>query len=340
LEARLRKPIRILLIDDSPTMLQVLIRLLSEQPDLEVVGTAPGGEEAVTLAHSLRPDIITLDVKMPGLDGLGITERVMAECPCRIVLVSGAPETDVSFRALQAGALEVIAKPQGSPEDVVRFGERLRSTIRLLIEVPLEAPPTEGRVILPDLPSELQVAGFGLAASIGGPAALATLLWLLPRGLPYPLFIAQHITPGFTMALQRWMTSLSPLPVELARPFERPRPGTIYLAPDGHHMRVGPQGEFVLERASVSACPSGDLLLESLAQAYGAHAAGAVLSGMGEEGTEGLRAIRQAGGLTFAQDPETSLVPKMPESALRARAAEHGVSPEALATVLRTLGGV
>jgi two-component system chemotaxis response regulator CheB len=333
------KPIQVLLTDDSPTMLQVLTRLLSAQPDVTVVGTARDGEEAVALARSLRPDVITLDVQMPGMDGLGATERIMAEMPCRILMVSGAPDTDVSFRALQAGALEVIAKPQGSPEDVARFGVRLLSAIRLLAEVPLVTQRQEGRATAPTLPTGARVAGFGLAASIGGPTALASLLWLLPRSLPYPLFIAQHITQGFTVGLHRWLSSLSPLPVEIARPSEQPKPGIVYLPPDGHHLRVGLQGELVVEKASGSTFPSGDLLLASMSRAYGAQAAGAVLSGMGEEGAVGLMAIKRAGGLTFAQDPQTCLVAGMPEAALRNKATDHAVSPEALATVLRSLEG-
>jgi two-component system chemotaxis response regulator CheB len=154
------------------------------------------------------------------------------------------------------------------------------------------------------------------------------------------LFIAQHITPGFTAGLHRWLSSLSPLPVEIARPGEMPKAGTVYLAPDSHHLRVGMQGEFVIERASGSTFPSGDLLLASMSRAYGANAAGAVLSGMGEEGAVGLMAIRRAGGLTFAQDPETCLVASMPQAAIRNKSTEHPVSPEALATVLRALEGV
>ncbi|HLL05888.1 MAG TPA: chemotaxis protein CheB [Myxococcaceae bacterium] len=334
------KPIQVLLTDDSPTMLQVLTRLLSAQPDVTVVGTARDGEEAVALARSLRPDVITLDVQMPGMDGLGATERIMAESPCRILMVSGAPDTDLSFRALQAGALEVIAKPQGAPEDVARFGVRLLSAIRLLAEVPLVTQRHEGRSTAPALGPNTKVAGFGLASSIGGPTALASLLWLLPRSLPYPLFIAQHITPGFTAGLHRWLSSLSPLPVEIARPGELPKAGTVYLAPDSHHLRVGTQGEFVIERASGSTFPSGDLLLASMSRAYGNNAAGAVLSGMGEEGAVGLMAIRRAGGLTFAQDPETCLVASMPQAAIRNKSTEYPVSPEALATVLRALEGV
>ncbi|ADO71594.1 chemotaxis protein CheB [Stigmatella aurantiaca] len=334
------KPIQVLLTDDSPTMLQVLTRLLSAQPDVSVVGTARDGEEAVALSRSLKPDVITLDVQMPGMDGLGATERIMSESPCRILMVSGAPDTDLSFRALQAGALEVIAKPQGAPEDVARFGVRLLSAIRLLAEVPLVTQRHEGRSTAPALPPGSRVAGFGLTASIGGPTALASLLWLLPRSLPFPLFIAQHITPGFTVGLHRWLSSLSPLPVEIARATEQPRAGTVYLPPDGHHLRVGPQGELVVERASGSTFPSGDLLLASMARAYGVHAAGAVLSGMGEEGAVGLMAIRRAGGLTFAQEPETCLVAGMPEAALRNKATEQVVSPETLATVLRALEGV
>jgi two-component system chemotaxis response regulator CheB len=333
-------PIRVLLTDDSPTMLSVLSRLLAAQPDVTVVGTARDGEEAVALVRSLKPDVITLDVQMPGMDGLGATERIMAETPCRILMVSGAPDTDLSFRALQAGALEVIAKPQGSPEDVARFGVRLLSAIRLLAEVPLVTKRNEGRATAPELPAGARVAGFGLSASIGGPSALASLLWLLPRSLPYPLFIAQHITPGFTGGLHRWLSSLSPLPVEVARASEQPRAGTVYLAPDGHHLRVGSQGELVIEKASGTTFPSGDLMLASLSRAYGSHSAGVVLSGMGEEGAVGLMAIKRAGGLTFAQDPETCLVASMPEAALRNKATEHRVSPEALANILRSLEGM
>jgi len=128
--------------------------------------------------------------------------------------------------------------------------------------------------------------------------------------------------------------------VEIARASEQPRPGTVYLAPDGHHLRVGIQGELVIEKASGTTFPSGDLLLASLSRAYGPNAAGAVLSGMGEEGAVGLMAIKRAGGLTFAQDPETCLVAGMPESALRNKSTENKVSPEALAGVIRQLEGM
>lgn len=330
--------IRVLLADDSPTMLDALAACLADEASIEVVGRARDGMEAVEKAIALRPDVITMDVLMPRLDGLGATAAIMAEAPARILVVASVTEDrqqDLSFRAISAGALEVIPKP-GAGTPLPLWGERLAAAVRLMSEVPVvrrrRLPPRGG----PQLHGRGgQLDAFGLAASTGGPPALADLLSALPGDLPVPVLVAQHLAPGFTTGLVRWLSEVTPLQVRVAGAGEAARPGVVYLAPDACHLEIDAEGLLVTARGSGAGhCPSGDRLLTSLARAYGARCGGAVLTGMGEDGARGLLEIRRAGGLTFAQDEESSVVFGMPGAARALGAVDQLVSIPTLAAVL------
>jgi two-component system chemotaxis response regulator CheB len=328
------KPIRVLVVDDSATVRSALVALLYEDPDVQVVGEAQDGVRAVELARTLRPDVITMDVLMPRLDGLGATAAIMAETPSRVLVVCTVAEDrqlDLSFRAMAAGALELISKPPGGGAGALRaWGQKLREAIHLMAEVPVvgrKPKPAAAPHHEPELVGE--VDAFGLVASTGGPPALAICLAQLPPDLRVPLFIAQHIAEGFTAGLLRWLGSVSRLPVALAETGMVPRPGRVYLPPDGHDLAIGGGTLHVTRSAGVHS-PSGDLLLSSLAAAYGSRAGGVVLTGMGDDGARGLSAIHAAGGVTLAQDEQSSVVFGMPQ-------ASHALCPGTALVPLESL---
>ncbi|MGC4119735.1 MAG: chemotaxis protein CheB [Myxococcales bacterium] len=326
---------RVLIADDSPTLRRALRALLGADPRFAVVGEAEDGEEAVQLAKKLRPDLITVDVLMPRLDGLGATERIMSEAPTRIVVVSqlAATQEDLAVRALAAGALALVAKPQvRTGADLDAWGAQVRDTVRLMSEVPVVTRHASRAPHLAPAPAGPAaragpLKAFGLVASTGGPQVLAEILAPLPRGLPVPLLVAQHIADGFGRGLVRWFTDVSQLVIEVAVHGERAQAGHVYLAPDGCDLELG-EGEVLLTKASKGHYrPSGDLLLASLAKVLGARAGGIVLSGMGEDGARGLLALRRAGGLTFAQDEASCVVWGMPRAAVQLDAAEVTLAP-------------
>jgi two-component system chemotaxis response regulator CheB len=323
--------IRVLLADDSSTMRLALSHFLKQEPRVAVVGEARDGAEAVRLALELKPDVVSMDIRMPVLDGLEATRRIMATRPCRIVVVSSHSadaEVQNAFQAVQAGAVELFPKPSAG-EDLAAWGTGL---CRVMLKVGLAAlhlsHPQAATRVIPKLEGLGRVDAFGIAASTGGPPALATLLAVLPPELPVPVLVAQHITEGFTQGLVRWLGQACKLKVVLAQAGELALPGTVYLAPDGRHLEVDAEGLFKLPAASTGVCPSGDRLLACMARTWGRKAAGAVLTGMGRDGAEGLLAVRQAGGATFAQDEASCVVFGMPAAARDLGAAHQLLPPE------------
>jgi two-component system chemotaxis response regulator CheB len=286
--------VRVLVADDSQTLQQALRVLLSEDPRIEVVGAAADGVEAVALAKTLRPDVITMDVRMPRLDGLAATAAIMAEAPARILVVAAVSDDQqsLSFRAMSAGALEVIAKPQGVSADELRpWGTRLADSICLMSEVPVVTRRrSRALAALSGLPLQSQglVDVLGLVASTGGPPALAEILGVLPATLPVPILVAQHIASGFARGLRRWLSEVTPLQVELVTGPTALRPGTVYLPADASDLEVDRQGLAQAAPPSGTHRPSGNRLLSSLARVFGPRAAGVVLTGMGEDGALGL----------------------------------------------------
>src|SRR5207253_3164869 len=213
-----RQPIRILVADDSLTMRNALMALLAQEQDLRIIGEARDGVEAVEKARELRPDVITMDVNMPRLDGLGATAAIMAESPARVLMVCAVSEDrqlDLSFRAMAAGALEVISKPGPAQDELHRFGRRVAEAARLMAEVPVVRRSQGGHGNL--RAGGAGVAAIGLVASTGGPPALSVVLRGLPGDLSAPVLIAQHIAAGFTAGLIRWLSEVAVLKVDVAR---------------------------------------------------------------------------------------------------------------------------
>lgn len=332
-------PTRVLVADDSPTIRHALRVLLEEDRDLTVVAEAKDGDEAVAVAQREKPDVITMDVMMPGLDGLRATEEIMAVAPTRIIVISqlATREQSLAFRALEAGALELLPKPQiRGTADLQRWGLEVRQAIRLMREVPVvtrHRPALAGAATVPH-GGRRALDAVGLVASTGGPQAVVSILARLPPGLPVTLLVAQHIASGFVDGMRRWFAESTRLEVRIASDREKAQRGCVYLAPPGCSLVWTRDGALGTPACGQGLCPSGDALLSSLAEELGPRAGGVVLSGMGEDGARGLLAVRRAGGLALAQSAATSVVNGMPGAAHALGAAEALVAPEEAAARL------
>ena len=332
------KKVRVLVAEDSDAMRNTLLTFFAADPRIEVIGSARDGLEAVAMVAQLRPDLVTMDVMMPGLDGVGATARIMAEAPVRILMISAYADDqqiDLSFRAIAAGALEVVAKPKTSTANELRaWAKRVCDTIVLMSEVPVIT--RQRRKTLE--PRKIDIVG--IVASTGGPLALAHVFAALPGDLPIPILVAQHIAEGFTDGLIRWLSGVSKIPVEIARDGAIAKAGRAYFPPDGRDLEMSGGGLVRTPVVSGRYAPSGDILLASLARHYRDRAAGIVMTGMGEDGATGLRALRDSGGQTYAQSPETCVVNGMPHAAVAHSATNDLRSPAGLAAVIIELSGM
>ncbi len=329
------RPTRVLVADDSDLFREVLSRVITADPAFAVVATAADGNEAARLAHALRPDVITMDINMPDADGFSGIARIMAEAPTPILVLTATPEETVGFRALSLGALDILEKPRAEV-DLDTYGATLRSRLRLLAGVRVirhlrGLRAQRPRASRPTGRADVVVVG----ASLGGPRALAAMLRVLPAGFAAPILVVQHIADGFTEGLASWLDQESGLTVRTARDGEALGPGLVLVAPTGRHLVVE-RGRARLSDAPAvdSFKPSVTPLFLSAAQVYGARACGVLLTGMGRDGAEGLRAIKRAGGSTIAQDEASSAVFGMPRAAIEAGAVDRvlplGEIPHAL----------
>lgn len=327
------KALRVVVAEPAAASRESLLAILKSDPLLVVVGIASGGLELVEMVRVLRPDVVLLKMRPGGLDTVKATRRIMESDPVPIVLVTAGPRcSDVagSLDALSAGALAVLNLPTGS--DTPGFADecqRIVSTIRTLGAVrvirrsPLTIPAAEPP---PSYPPGRALAGIvAIAGSTGGPSALRLILAGLPSTFPVPILVVQHIAAGFVAGLVNWLDAATTLSVKLAEGGHQAVGGEVCLAPDRLHLGVMRHGRLTLsESPPVGGFrPSGSVLFESVAQSYGAAGLGVVLTGMGEDGVEGLRAMKSAGGYVLAQDESSSLVFGMPAAAIGAGLADE-----------------
>lgn len=337
--------IRVLLAEDSVVTRQYLVHLVEKDPALQVVGQARDGEEVVALAEELRPDVILMDVEMPRMDGYEATGRIMERVPTPIVMVSAHSSKfdSKAFEALRVGALVLLNKPEGpSHPEAPAAAERLVATLKLMAEVKVvkrwsKREPARG--VAPVRIDGRKIRVVAIGASAGGPPTVAEILAGLPAELPCPVLVVQHIANGFAVGLAEWLGRATALTVTLGQARTAARPGVVYVAPDGAQMGIGPDGRITLtdDVAADGFRPSASYLLRSVARAYGASAVGVLLTGMGRDGAAGLLELRKAGGVTIAQDKESSVVFGMPMEAIRLGAAEHVLPPSRICETIRTL---
>jgi len=333
--------VRVLLAEDSAVVREYLVYILSQNPQIEVVGTAKDGIEAVEKAEQLRPNLVLMDAHMPRMNGFEATRKIMEVAPTPIVMISASLEADataITFEAIKAGALTMVEKPAGPGHPAeAEMVTRLLETVRLMAEVKVVRRWARTERKTPSVPPPRNVRLVVMGASTGGPAALGEIVQLLPPTLQVPILVVQHITPGFTVGLVQWLRRETPLPLKMAEPLEVVRPGTVYLAPEGAHMGITRAGRIHLTKGTPGEgyCPSVNHLFESVALSYGHAAMGVLLTGMGQDGAAGLLKLRQAGGVTIAQDEETSAVFGMPAEAIRLGAAELVLSTRDIAETIK-----
>jgi two-component system chemotaxis response regulator CheB len=346
--------IRVLVAEDSPTARALLVRMLSSSFGLEVIGEATNGIDAVEMCKRLKPDVVTMDIQMPGIDGFEATKRIMTECPTPIVIISSLDVKSVEFsmEALRAGALAVLPKPVGpTAVDFGQVSRYLAATVRSMSQVklvrrwPAVAPYKPFAGAAPSgtsvTPAPIPQRVIAIAASTGGPAALHKLFAQLPEDFPVPILFVQHIALGFAEGFAKWLDGISPLRVKVARAGDPIRKGTAYLAADDLHLGVSERSTIILSSAPPvgSFRPSASFLFESVAQVFGAAATGVILTGMGNDGVEGLRALKAAGGLVIAQDEASSEIFGMPGAAVAAGVTDMILPLDAIAPQLRLIAG-
>lgn len=344
------RKVNVLVVDDSPICRQLIIDALAKDPELHVVGIATNGREAVEKVAALKPNVVTMDVDMPELDGLSATERIMAETPTPILVLTADPRKenpDLTHRALEVGALALQVKPalDAGPEAWNLAREvKLLSTVKVIRHLRGTRKPGSSSDSLPAVGtdpgfSNSPVGLVAIASSTGGPQVVHKLLMELPANFPAPIVLVQHINAAFTESLAGWLGASARIQVKVAKDGDQLVPGTCFVAPPGVHLSVPQRGRLALVAGAArdGHVPSGSTLLESAARAYGRRAVAMVLTGMGSDGAEGMAAVKAAGGRTIAQSQESCVVFGMPSAAIARGAAELVVHGDELSLVLLKL---
>lgn len=354
------KPIRVLVVEDSRSIRERLVELLSSDPQFEVVGAAEDGKMAIELCRTLRPDVMTVDMVLPVMSGLAVTEYVMAHFPTPILIVSSSfnrGDLYQTYDALAAGAVDVLDKggANGTDED---WDKRFLNAVRLVSRIKVithprgrlrsygqasSSPPREAKVSQRGRRGQMRdkLRAVAIGASTGGPGALSKILTSLPVGFPLPILIVIHIGEPFGKTFTDWLGSQSPHRVRFARdgePLEM-RP-SVLVAPPDHHLLIEDGMLRLSQGPERHSCrPSVDILFETVAKEFGSQAIGCLLTGMGRDGAVGLLRMREAGGITIAQDEPSSAVYGMPREAALIGAAQHILPLDEIGAALASFAG-
>jgi len=342
------KKFRVLIVDDSAFMRKVLEQIFNADDQLQVVGHAKDGREAVAMAESLKPDVITMDINMPHMDGLQATAQIMTTNPKPIVIVSSESREGAagSLKSLELGAIEFVGKPssgidldmQNVKEElvrkvrmaakvrVVRTASRLALTVQGTKGGAAAAKPSPPVRTAPVIPADQRFPIVVMGASTGGPATVMRLAPGFTRDFPAAVFLVQHMPASFTTQFAAQLAEFTSIRVKEAEANETVQPGTLYICPGAQHLRVMPTGRIQLDAASGRIngyLPNIDVTMETVAAFAGAMSIGVILTGMGADGANGAKAIKSAGGMVLAQDEATSVIFGMPAEAIRLAVVDH-----------------
>lgn len=333
--------IRVLIVEDSAVERELLIKVLSSDSQIQIVGIVGDGEAAIRGVEQLKPDVVTMDIHMPKMDGIEATRQIMQKSPVPIIIVTNsyAPENNYhSFQAIEAGALTIVKKPVGLRHpNHVKEAAILISYIKMMSEIKVirRNKPIPATVVAVNEIERMEndfenIKVIAIGASTGGPAVLTRILSGLPKDLPVPLLIVQHISNGFLIGFVKWLISVTDFPIIIAAHGEVLKPGVAYFAPDDYHLTVGYDGRIILtkEIAKNGLRPSVAKLFESVAKVYGEASMGILLTGMGSDGALELKLMRDKGALTVAQDNESCVVFGMPGEAVKLGAAKYVLEPD------------
>ncbi|CAA7615204.1 chemotaxis-specific protein-glutamate methyltransferase CheB [Magnetospirillum sp. UT-4] len=345
------RPIRVLIVEDSLVVRELLLHIIGSDPRFQVVGAVESAEECLARLDTLQPDVISLDIRLPGMNGLDATLQIMARRATPIVVVAANVDDDelnIAMNALRAGALAVVEKPVGvTNADFSGMAAHLCTQLAIMSQVKVVRQGISrglnfGTAEPPAAPrrSGADYGLVGIVSSTGGPQALTQLLGALPASFPLPILLVQHITASFLDGFVSWLAGVTPFDVRIAQGGETPEPGTVWVPPGDRHMGLKGGRLVLLDDPPLhSQRPSGSILLSSIARDQGRRGIGVVLTGMGSDGAEGMADLKAAGGYTVAEDESTCIVFGMPAAADKAGGVREMLPLPAIAARLKDLAG-
>jgi two-component system chemotaxis response regulator CheB len=344
--------IKVLIVDDSKVVQEFLTHIFSSDPKIKIVGIANSGREAIELVRIKRPDVISMDIHMSGMDGYETTRMIMETYPTPIVIVSGSVDSlkmVKTYKSLEVGALAFVIRPPGIEHPQYKtFSKELIQTIKLMSEVKVIRlfPRNRKDHVIPyrlgnDFETdERRIQVIAIGASMGGPMALQRILSKLPSDLSVPVLIVQHIAPGFVKGFQEWLSITSGIKLKIAEDGDLTSAGIGYIAPDNFQMGISTGRKITLRKQPPEngSKPSVSYLFRSVGASFGKNALGILLSGMGRDGADELKVMKDKGALTIVQNQESSVMFGMPGEALMIGGADHALSPESIAAIISKSG--
>lgn len=342
--------IKLLVVDDSAFMRKAIENMVKSAPDIQIVGFARNGKEAVELAEKLNPDVITLDIEMPVMDGLEALKQIMSKCPTSVIMVSSLTSegAEATLKALELGAVDFLTKDKSFASfGVMKLEDQIIQKIRQFATKKFFKRPNVNQTVQTTSTSYTPKvkAGLGnkkivaIGVSTGGPQSLQKVIPSLPTTLNRPVLVVQHMPPNFTASLANRLNSLSQLTVVEAQGKEKLEPNTVYIAKGGFHLKIKKVGsnyytEVTNEPSNVLHIPSVDIMVESVAESFGRDGLGVIMTGMGSDGLKGLQKLKTLGGAVIAQNQETCVVYGMPRAVVEAGIADEVVPLEAIANAI------
>ncbi len=339
--------VKVLIVDDSQVAVNFLSNILTTDPEIEIIGSASSGGEAISMIKGNRPDVITMDINMPGIDGFETTRRIMETTPIPIIIVSSSFDKEnvaLSLRSIEAGALTIIGRPAGMDSPLYEKEKvDFISLVKLMSEIKVVSRKKSASVKkiingCSDIIAAVdEIDLIAVGASTGGPQALQSFLKELNGEIAQPILIVQHITSGFSAGFAQWLSETCSISVKIPSHGEKISRNTVYVAPDGVHMGVDASGSIVLssDPPIKNLRPAVSYLFRTVAELYGSRAMGVLLTGMGRDGADELKLMRDNGAITFAQNEESSVVFGMPGEAIKIGGAVCVLSPEGIADKIK-----